>query len=66
MEDDSLISDSEYDSLARMIRPELSTGNDTLDQFFREKFVSCTGMWIYDHPEIDKIKALYEKYYKRT
>lgn len=61
---DSLISDHEWDKLAYKIRPELSTGNDLLDEFFRNEFKPHTGQWVWAHPEQSKLHELYMKFYK--
>ena len=46
-----IISDAKFDKLALQIRPEMETGNEVMDEFFREKFESHTGAWIHDHPK---------------
>jgi hypothetical protein len=58
-EDDSLISDVEYDKLSYMIRKDIKTGNKLMDKFFNRQFLPHTGQWIHKHPEIDKLKAMY-------
>jgi len=63
-ENDSLVSDSEFDDLALDINETIKTGNRKLDNFFRNKFDPFTGIWIREHPELDKIKSLYETYYE--
>jgi hypothetical protein len=71
----SIMSDGDFDELAMKINPELSTVEDyymaegrkrteALDKFFREEFQPDTGQWIHKHPELEKIKAIYEKHYK--
>lgn len=60
----SLISDEKYDTLSKLINPQVSTGNETLDEFFRTQFEPDTGMWIRSHPELDKVMLLYEHQYK--
>lgn len=64
IDDKSLMTDHEFDKECRMINPDLDTGNPLLDKFFREKFDPSTGMWIHDHPELDRIREVYLKYYK--
>ena len=61
-ENESLISDGEYDTLSYMIKTDRSTGNKKLDAFFRKHFEPDTGMWIRIHPELDKVRALYQRY----
>ncbi len=63
-ENESVISDGEFDKLCLDIDPQLDTGNKKLDNFFRSEFDPSTGQWIYKHPELHKIAELYENYYK--
>ena len=60
----SVVSDSQFDKLAIEINPSVSTGNETLDKFFKNHFIPDTGMWIHKHPQLDGIKYLYNTYYK--
>lgn len=62
-ENDSVISDGEFDKLCLAIDPQLDTGNKKLDDFFKKEFDPSTGQWIHIHPELDKIAELYKKYY---
>lgn len=65
-ENESLISDGEYDKLSYLIKPERSTGHKKLDTFFRKHFQPDTGMWIRIHPELDGIRSLYMRYKELT
>lgn len=56
----TLVDDATFDRVCLEINPEVSTGNPLMDKFFREEFDPSTGYWIYSHPEIEKIEALYE------
>lgn len=58
-ESDPLISDGDYDRLSYKIDKTRSTGNETMDKFFRDEFEPDTGQWIHKHPELDRLKALY-------
>jgi len=58
-EDDSLVSDAEYDKLSYMIRKDMTTGNKLMDRFFMREFEPHTGQWIHKHPELSKLKAIY-------
>lgn len=62
--DSPIISDHEFDSECRKINPSIDTGRPDLDHFFRTEFDACTGQWIHHHPELDKVKQLYERYYR--
>ena len=58
--DDSLMTDAEFDKLSREINPNEKSGNELIDRFFREEFMVDSGMWIRRHPELDKLKLIYE------
>ena len=62
--DTSIISDSEYDALSQQIDIKKKTGNEMLDNFFEKHFIADTGMWVHKHPEKEKLKNLYERFYK--
>lgn len=59
IKNDPVMSDSDYDALAREIDPDAATGNLLLDKFFMLHFDPSTGMWVRDHPEIDKLDHIY-------
>lgn len=59
-----LVDDATYDKVSLSIRPDLKTGHTVLDAFFENEFSPDTGLWIYRHPEFDKV-ASYYKYLKR-
>ena len=59
----SIMSDGEYDELSKQIDKTAKTGNKRLDNFFAIHFDPDTGMWIHNHPELHKIKALYKQLY---
>lgn len=61
---ESIMSDDEFDALARSIRPSVATGKFNLDAFFLSRFSPDTGMWIHQHPELAKIERLYYKHYQ--
>lgn len=56
---DPIMTDAEYDALCLSINLEVETGNDELDFFFETEFEPDTGLWIYNHPEFDKLEKLY-------
>lgn len=51
--------DDTWNKLAHSIRPEISTGNEKVDEFFRTVFEPYTGSWITKHPELDKLNELH-------
>jgi len=64
MEDCQFMDDAMYDISCRRIIPKVSTNHPVLDKFFREEFTPYTGMWIWQHPELDKVAALFNQHYK--
>lgn len=64
-EDESIMSDAEFDKLCLEIKPNMRTGNNRMDAFFRNNFDPSTGQWICKHPQVDGIKRIYNEYYKR-
>lgn len=61
----SLVSDAVFDIECMMVNLNLNTNRPDLDNWFRKNFTPCTGMWIRNHPELDKISELYEKHYTK-
>jgi hypothetical protein len=57
--DDPIVTDAVFDAVSSQIDVSIQTGNALLDKFFAEKFDASTGMWVRDHPELDKLEALY-------
>ena len=54
----SIISDAEFDELAKKIDVSIDTRRPDMDRWFRENFQSHTGMWIHNHPEKNRIRYL--------
>ena len=63
--DDPIMSDDDFDKLAKQINPEEKTGNRKLDNFFKKEFATDTGMWIHRHPERNKLEQIYLNYFKK-
>jgi len=63
VENTEIMSDHEFDRKCLEVDKSVNTGNRVLDKFFREQFDPSTGQWIHLHPELDKVKKTYEKYY---
>ena len=61
----SIMSDADFDEFALLIEPQVSTGHALLDKFFRTEFQPDTGQWIHKHPELARVKYVYERFYKR-
>lgn len=71
-ENESIMSDGEFDELAKKIRPEMSTIEGyhitkqiqryrVLDKFFQTEFSPDTGQWIHKHPELQHLSWYYKK-----
>lgn len=61
-ENNSIMSDAEYDILSKQIDVSISTGNQSLDQWWSENFTAYSGQWIHQHPNLERIKELYRAY----
>ena len=59
--DSPLVDDATYDRVSLEIDPSIETGHKKLDKFFKEGFSPSTGQWIYNHPELHKVVALYRR-----
>lgn len=57
--DQSIIPDHLYDRMCLEVNPEVETGNEKLDTFFKEHFDPSTGVWVHRHPEPGKLESLY-------
>lgn len=57
----SLVDDGTFDRECRLVDSSISTGHAKLDLFFRDVFHPDTGIWIHQHPELNKVAALYER-----
>ena len=58
-----IMSDGDYDRLARRVDPTKLTGNKVMDDFFRQHFQPHTGMWIHDHPEKSGLTNILYRYF---
>jgi hypothetical protein len=61
----SIMTDDDYDSLSREVDLSIDTGNETMDKFYRDNFMSDTGMWVRSHPELDKLECTYYQIFGR-
>lgn len=64
-ESHSIVPDATFDMESYCVDLSIETDRLDLDYWFMGKFKPCTGMWIHQHPELDKIKIKYERYYKK-
>ena len=61
--DHSIVPDWQFDLESYQVSLAIETDRLDLDYWFRAHFQPCTGMWIHKHPELGRIKELYERYY---
>ncbi len=59
-----IMADCTFDWLAAQIDRKMGTCHPELDEFFASRFSPMTGMWIHEHPELDKVKRTFERYYE--
>lgn len=60
----SLVPDALFDIHCGLVDLNIRTDRPDLDLWFVMHFKPHTGMWIRSHPELDKIRSIYERYYK--
>lgn len=60
LHDDPLVSDAMYDEWAFKIDLSIDTDRPELDKWFRKNFMPDTGMWVRNHPDIDKLERMYK------
>lgn len=59
---DPIMSDAEFDALARSIDLGRSTQNQDMDQWFQENFNPNTGLWVYLHPDKGGLERIYRMF----
>lgn len=58
----SLIDDRTFDAECLLVDLAVDTARPDLDRWWRENFDPSTGMWIHQHPELEKVAALFNKF----
>jgi hypothetical protein len=58
------VSDEQFDLECKKIDVTITTGNDIMDKWFKQEFDPCTGQWIHKHPQLKRLDALYQQYYR--
>lgn len=61
----SIVPDYIFDVESYQVNSDIKTDRLFMDYWFRTNFYPDSGMWIYKHPELDKIKELYERHYRK-
>lgn len=64
VENDSIMSDAEFDRLSLEVDVSIKTGNRKLDNFFSKHFDPSTGQWVHKHPEKRKLRDIYLKHHR--
>lgn len=65
-ENHSIVSDALFDMESYCVDLNVETNRIDLDYFFKAYFQPCTGLWIYKHPELYKVKNLYNWQYDKN
>ena len=60
---ESIMTDAEYDKLAKSIKLDIDTRRPDLDKWFRRNYVPYTGSWIHGHPEKPRLHQLIRSVY---
>lgn len=60
---ESIMSDGDYDRLAKRIDPAKLTGNAVMDEFFRKHYAPHTGLWIHNHPNKLGLQNILYRYF---
>lgn len=58
--DQPIMSDGQWDELAQKIDTRMGTGHPLLDEYFLTEFSPMTGLWIHDHPELEKVRHAFD------
>ena len=64
VESDPIMSDGDFDEMCSKINLSVNTSRPDMDKWFRENFQPHTGQWIHKHPQLKRIKQLYDRIYK--
>lgn len=59
---ESIMTDAEFDKLARKVDLSVDTRRPDLDEFFRKEFSPSTGMWIHKHPDLEILPEILARY----
>lgn len=62
--DDPIMTDADFDDLSGRVDTNIKTGDEEMDAFFEKKFDPSTGQWIHDHPGLDRLAWIYNRYFK--
>lgn len=63
---DPIMTDAEFDELAKSIDVDRSTLHSDLDKWFVANFTPDTGMWVHNHPEPEGLERIYQMLRRST
>lgn len=58
--DVSIMTDAEFDELAKSIDLSIDTRRPDLDKWYRKNFKSYTGSWVHGHPDRTRLNQIAE------
>lgn len=61
----SIVSDAVFDVESYQVNLAIETDRLDLDYWFRANFEPCTGLWIHQHPQLERIGEIYRGNYQR-
>jgi hypothetical protein len=64
IENQPIVTDAQFDEECKRIDLSIDTPRPHLDIWFRNNFVPYTGSWIYQHPNLKRLKELYNAYHQ--
>lgn len=64
IDNNSIMSDAEFDEKCLLIDLEMKTGNRKMDNFFKKHYDASTGQWIHKHPQLPQIRKIYLDLYQ--
>ena len=60
-----VMTDAEFDEECLKVDLTVDTPRPDLDKWWRSKFQPFTGSWINTHPDLERIREIYNMYYGR-
>ncbi len=62
---DPIMSDGEFDELAKEVDLSIDTRRPDLDKWFRKNYVEFSGGWIWSHPEKERLEGILESVFNK-
>lgn len=57
------MTDEEFDRTALEVDLTRKTGNKRMDEWWQRNFAAHTGLWVRNHPELERAKDTYRRLY---